>query len=114
MLLVRTEVRPSGIHGQGLFALERIPAGTAVWEFDPAVDDVSAVANGNFSWRTEDGYVTPGDDAKFINHSKTPNLSTTPGLTPVVAMRDIEVGEELTESYDYDLDWPTYAAEFEP
>ena len=110
MLLVRTEVRPSVIHGQGLFAAECIREGQDVWRFDPRIDRISVVASGHFSWRTEHGYVTPGDDAKFINHSRTPNLSTTPGMTPVCAARDIEVGEELTESYEYDLDWPRYAA----
>jgi SET domain-containing protein len=114
VLLVRTEVRSSSIHGRGLFAVERIREGQDVWRFDPRIDQISAVANGHFSWRTEYGYVTPGDDAKFINHSSTPNLRTTPGMTPVVADRDIDAGEELTESYEYDLDWPSYAAEFAP
>ena len=114
MLQVRTEVRPSSIHGQGLFALERICEGEVVWSFDPTIDRISVAASGHFSWRTAHGYVTPGDDAKFINHSQTPNLSTTPGLAPVIAARDIEAGEELTESYTYDLDWPTYAAKLEP
>jgi hypothetical protein len=115
VLLVRTEVRPSAIHGQGLFAAQSIRKGQDVWRFEPRVDQISAVASGHFSWRTEYGYVTPGDDAKFINHSKTPNLWTMPGMAPVCAARDIEAGEELTESYaDYDLDWPTYAATLEP
>jgi hypothetical protein len=115
VLLVRTEVRPSSIHGKGLFAAQRIRKGQDVWRFEPRVDRIGAVADAHFSWRTEYGFVTPGDDAKFINHSSTPNLWTMAGLAPVVATRDIEVGEELTESYaEYDLDWPSYAAEFAP
>ena len=115
MLLVRTEVRSSPIHGRGLFAAERIREGRWVWCFEPRVDQIGAVASEHFSWRTEYGYVTPGDDARYINHSKTPNLWTMAGLAPVVAVRDIEAGEELTENYaEYDLDWPTYAAELEP
>lgn len=111
VILVRTEVRPSKIHGRGLFAVEAVPAGTVVWRFDPSIDKIDAVpASEIFSWRTEHGYVMTGDNAKFINHSKTPNLVTTPGVDPVFAARDIAAGEELTESYDYDLDWPLYAA----
>jgi hypothetical protein len=114
VLLVRTEVRPSSIHGKGLFAAQRIRKGQDVWRFEPRVDRIGAVADAHFSWRTEYGYVTPGDDAKYINHSSTPNLRTTPGMTPVVADRDIEAGEELTESYEYDLDWPTYSSSLAP
>lgn len=106
MLRVRAEVRPSPIHGLGLFALERIPRGTVVWSFDAGVDQLSSSpAPHGYSFRTEHGHIIPGDDAKFINHSATPNLETTPGLTPAVAVRDIEVGEELTEDYAYDPDW---------
>jgi len=115
VLLVRTEARSSPIHGRGLFAAQRIRKGQDVWRFEPRVDQISAVADAHFAWRTEYGYVTPGDDARYINHSSTPNLWTMPGMAPVVATRDIEVGEELTESYaEYDLDWPSYAAEFAP
>lgn len=107
-LKIKTEVRPSLIHGLGLFALNPIPKGTVVWAFDEVVDTLQPSPGGDFSWRTEEGYVIPGDDAKYINHSPEPNLETTPGLTPVVAARDIHAGEELTESYTYDLDWETY------
>ena len=99
-------MRPSQIHGRGLFALEAIPAGAVVWAYDPAVDRIELEPDPNgYSWRVGDSHVVPGDDARFINHSSTPNLSTTPGLSPSVAARDIEPGEELTEDYSYDLDW---------
>ena len=105
-LRVKVEVRQSTIHGKGLFALERIPVGAIVWAYDSKVDRVQPIEEPNgYSWRTNLGYVVPGDNARFINHSNTPNLSTTPGLTPTIAARDIEPGEELTECYDYDLDW---------
>ena len=38
MMLIRTVVRPSSIHGMGLFALERIPKGTEIWRFEPGFD----------------------------------------------------------------------------
>ena len=33
MLLVKTELRSSGIHGLGVFAVDPIPKGELVWEF---------------------------------------------------------------------------------
>ena len=38
MLLVRTRIGPSRIHGIGLFAAEPIAAGTEVWRFTPGFD----------------------------------------------------------------------------
>src|SRR3546814_18826761 len=38
MLLVKTYVAPSRIHGLGLFAAERIPRGARIWEFNPVMD----------------------------------------------------------------------------
>jgi hypothetical protein len=38
MLLVKTEIGPSKIHGIGLFAAEFIPQGTHTWEFTPGFD----------------------------------------------------------------------------
>jgi len=105
-LRVRTEILPSPIHGRGLFALEPIAAGTVVWKYDPAVDRIEIEPDPNgYSWRVFSGHVVPGDAACFINHSSTPNLSTTPGLSPCVAARDIAAGEEITEDYSYDPDW---------
>ena len=38
MLLVRTRLGPSTIHGIGVFADEDIPRGTIVWSFNPLID----------------------------------------------------------------------------
>ena len=38
MLLVKTKLNISPIHGIGLFAVEFIPAKTIVWKFHPAID----------------------------------------------------------------------------
>ena len=37
-MLVKTRVAPSGIHGNGLFAAEPIPAGTPIWRFAAGFD----------------------------------------------------------------------------
>ena len=39
MLLIAVEMRPSAVHGLGVFARAAVPAGTIVWQFDPGVDN---------------------------------------------------------------------------
>ena len=114
-LRVRVHVEPSDIHDMGIFAGERIPRGGIVWRFDPEVDTVIREKPmgvlADWSWREEDCWVVPGDDARFMNHSFAPSVHSH-GSRHVddVAARDIEVGEELTVDYSlFDLDWPTYA-----
>jgi uncharacterized protein len=118
LLRVKTYIALSPIHGLGLFAAEAIAKGTVVWEYDPVLDrrvdaarPLSAEAE-RFAYRVDkDYYIIPGDDARYMNHSETANLSTEPGVTREVATRDIAAGEELTEDYRYCLDWPEWAAE---
>jgi hypothetical protein len=38
MLIVRTYIAPSKIHGMGVFTAEPIEEGARVWVFDPTVD----------------------------------------------------------------------------
>jgi SET domain-containing protein len=43
------------------------------------------------------------DDARFVNHSDTPNIATDYAQDPYgldVALRDIEAGEEITMNYE--------------
>jgi SET domain-containing protein len=116
VLLVRTRVDRSAIHGLGLFAAEHVPRGTRVWcftpgfdlELDPAVlDEQPALLRERLEHY---GYVDPQlsryilccDDARFINHSSNPNLTTDRSLGRHgvdVACRDIAPGDELTIDY---------------
>lgn len=117
MLKVKAEVRASHVHGLGLFAIERIPKGATVWTYDDDVDRIviDKPTNINFAWEIPSAveskmWVVPGDDARYINHSITPNLVTDEdGLSPSYAARDIEPGEEITESYSYDIDYVNYS-----
>ncbi|MFO1461482.1 MAG: SET domain-containing protein [Verrucomicrobiota bacterium] len=116
MMLIRTVVRPSSIHGMGLFALERIPKGTEIWRFEPGFDRTFAPETVQalpplvrdhihwFAYRShEDGqWVLSGDHTCFMNHSEAPNTGTLPDTLPpvtTVALRDIPAGEELTCDY---------------
>jgi SET domain-containing protein len=121
MLLVKTRLEKSRVHGIGLFADELIPKNTVLWRFHPAVDlrmteeAISSLAGPcqeqlrRYTYREKLSglYVLCGDDARFFNHSSTPNCLDTDdgngGLT--IAHVDIQPGEELTCDYRlFDLD----------
>lgn len=116
MILVKTRVQPSNIHGLGLFAMESIPPGTPIWRFEPGFDrefseeQLSAlpeVARAHLQWfsfiERESGHrVLSGDHACFMNHAAQPNTgASADGILPVttVALRAITAGEELTCDY---------------
>ena len=122
MLLVKTRLAASAIHGVGLFAAEFIREGAVVWESHPAVDvrltegQISGLAGPcreqirKYSYREKRTglYVLCGDDARFFNHSDRPNCIDLCGGEVgdiTVAARDIAEGEELTCDYAlFDLD----------
>jgi SET domain-containing protein len=116
MLLVPTRLAQSSLHGLGVFAVAPIPKGTALWRFTPGLDmefDASIVetlpehvrqffAHYGYLDKNVKRIVLCFDDARFVNHSDTPNIATdytqdAYGLD--VALRDIAAGEELTMDY---------------
>lgn len=115
MLLVKTYLGESGIHGIGLFAAQRIPAGTVVWRLEPTLDlELSAgqiealappardqIRKYTYLDLVRKSYVLCGDDARFFNHSDAPNCHDFPDADggTTVAARDIPEGEELTSDY---------------
>ena len=111
MLLVKTELRASSVHGLGVFAAEFIPAGTVVWEFQPDFDfrvseesvatlpEIARAKLLHYSAKWGGGYVISADDARFLNHSEDANLKTMDDPDCDVAIRDINIGEELFEDY---------------
>jgi uncharacterized protein len=116
MLLVRTRVGLSPIHGFGLFAIDPIPSGTAVWQFTPGFDldlDPALLDSQPEHFREvllHYGYVDARlgryilccDDARFINHSDTPNVRADFSDSPYGvdrAIRHIPAGEEITIDY---------------
>lgn len=116
MLLIRTQVRPSSIHGLGLFAVMPVPRGTPIWRFEAGFDRLFPrnspealpdLIREHLNWfayvRREDGaLVLSGDHACFMNHAAPPNTGMPPHALadgPTVALRDIAAGEELTCDY---------------
>lgn len=121
MLLVKTVLKYSPIHGLGCFADQDIPKGTTVWRFDQDIDLIfkeTELEKFPESFREflkiyayspmdeeEKKYILCIDHARHMNHSDDPNLLETPeGLN--VASKNIKAGEELTCDYrEFDKDF---------
>jgi SET domain-containing protein len=86
MLVIKTFIDKSPIHGIGLFAAEDVPEGTIVWTFNPRIDSIIRKDEigdvpehvreflTKYSWTDSDGHFRIGvDNDRFINHSSTPN-----------------------------------------
>ena len=112
MLLIRTRVDRSSIHGVGVFACESVASGMVVWRYHPQFDrTVSAEerAAAPPAFRAYlDAYAYPSadiggamllscDHAKFLNHSDDPNTEERPFIS--LARRPIAPGEEITCDY---------------
>lgn len=98
--------------GYGVVATQLIPAGTITWVMDkldriftlPEVQklpvsyqDILEI----YSFRNSNGnYVLCWDNEKYINHSFKPSCLIT-AYDFQIAIRDIHIGEELTDDYGY-------------
>jgi hypothetical protein len=115
MFVVRTSLRPSPIHGMGVFADEPIHKGQIAWQFDPRVDlcfpvsELSSFPPAMQEHLSIRGYVEMrdgqevmvlcADNSQYVNHSSNPNLVDSEDGQTEVAAREIAVGEELTCNY---------------
>ena len=111
-MLVRCRTGPSPLNGLGVFAEEPIAASQPVWRLDPELDRLIAPVAistlpgaqqeflNRYAYRDHqrDQLVLCGDDARFMNHSPTPNVSEVRDAA-CVALHDIAAGEELTCDY---------------
>lgn len=112
MLLVPTFVGQSSIQGLGLFAAQDVPAGEALWRYEPGIDvtityerieslpDAFRAFLDRYAYTSHDipgAVVVSCDHAKFMNHSEDPNTESRPFVT--VARRLIAAGEEITCDY---------------
>jgi SET domain-containing protein len=117
MIKVKTYLDKSTIPeaGIGLFAAEFIPKDTIVWEYNNKLDllftkeEVNSLSIASqeqirkyiYLDKSLGLYLLCGDDARFFNHSDSPNCYDTYNLNPDVTMsnRDIQIGEEITCDY---------------
>jgi uncharacterized protein len=114
MMMVDTELRPSSIHGLGVFLLEPVRQGELIWRFDARVDRVYSLdevaslpehvqryLRTYSTWNEAAGlYVLCGDNGRFFNHSEEPTtVSNAISFGEDHAVRDLAPGEELTSDY---------------
>ncbi len=114
MLLVKTYLNNSDQHGIGLFAAEDIKKGQVIWELNEVTSRIFwkkqflSICTGlshpslleiiNHSYLKDGNVYFLNDNAKFINHSMSPNIALK-DIKTEVAIKDICAGEELTENY---------------
>lgn len=111
MILVKTVIGLSTIHGHGLFAAEEIAAGQIIWKFIDGLDlDISQEQFDClpqmvqyylrvFAYYDSGRWMMSGDHGRFINHSDNANTITGRFRADLIAARDISKGEEITEDY---------------
>ena len=109
MLLVKTYLNRSQIHGLGVFAAEYIRKGTKVWRFEESFDRVYSPQQfaklpkpardyiRNYGYRVDGQVLLTIDHDHHMNHSEDANTHWRNGH--IVARRDIRKGEEITNDY---------------
>jgi hypothetical protein len=111
------EVRDSGVHGRGVFAVAPIKKGTRILEYlgervshdaaDKRYEDHDENDNHTFLFIVDKNTVIDaavgGNDARFVNHQCSGNCESNIANRRVFidAVRDIKPGEEL--GYDYEI-----------
>lgn len=113
-MMVETELRPSGIHGIGVFLTGPVAAGTVIWRFDSRIDRVYSVDEVTSlplitrqfveiysTWHAlAQVWVLCGDNGRHFNHSDAPNtVSDGIAFGQDVAVADLPAGTELTSDY---------------
>jgi SET domain-containing protein len=117
------EVKPSKIHGLGLFAKKKIPKGTVWWYARPQdvliitreqflkLDSSNKASNMknfietlliySYYERDLDALIFCLDNSRFVNHSIDANSGASEDENGFCAMalKDISPGEEITEDY---------------
>lgn len=117
MLLIKTYLKKSPIHGVGVFASEFIKKGTIIWRFDDFLDqkisltyyhllpEIQKIFINHYGYLSifSQKYIICLDDARYMNHSNSPNTegkydsSNPEGYD--VATRDIFPDQEITCDY---------------
>lgn len=114
MMMVETELKPSPIHGLGVFLTAPVREGELIWRFDARIDRVYTTEEIDSlpehvrrflrtycTWHEPTGlYVFCGDNGRHFNHSDDPStVSDSISFGEDRARRDLRAGEELTSNY---------------
>lgn len=112
-------IRQSGIHGKGVFARKRIPAGTRIVEYrgerittaeaDARYPEDFSVPYHTFLFALDDEWVVDaahgGNLARWVNHSCDPNCEVVieNERLYIESLQSIAPGEELVYDYNFIL-----------
>jgi len=122
MFIIKTHIEKSPIDGFGVFSSVPVKKGETVWLFEPTFDrqftpeqvacfPESArihILKCGFLDKNKNIYYLGIDYDSFSNHSDNPNLTIDKKIScqftdSLIASRDINPGEELTQNYyEYD------------
>lgn len=109
MLLVKTYIDRSPIHGLGVFAAERIPKGTKIWRFVEGFDrcytpkqfaKLPKAARDflkDYAYRVDGEILFTVDNDHHMNHADKPNTVLRSGYA--IAANTIAKGVEITNDY---------------
>lgn len=117
---VYCRLRPSNIHGIGIFAVKKIPKNTdpfrtlnqsqkyirlskkEVGKLDPEIQNIikDYYVSGKKIIEIPNYGLNEFHIACFLNHSGNPNIKTIDGGENFITIRDIEAGEEITSDYN--------------
>lgn len=113
-LVKKLEIRDTKKYGKGIYAKEEIKKGSVVYvldgvevsetECDKMVAD-GLINNDDPLQISRDSYLLLDEVSILFNHSCDPNVALS-GKSTMVAMKDIESGEQIT--YDYSVLVPPY------
>lgn len=113
MFFINLELKPSKVHGLGVFTQESIKRGAAVYRHDPKLDLILTATRfarldqrdqalilhyGGIDKRLR-RYRLPYDNLRFLNHSDSPNVGYDEATDQIIALRDISPGEEILQDY---------------
>lgn len=109
MLVVKTILKEINGKGIGVIADEEIKKGQKVWVFNKFIDiklddkDVPDEAReffDKYAVEYKKGKIMINiNNCRFINHSEDPNIIETGVHKPMIAIKEINKGEEITVDY---------------
>ena len=118
----RIQVRRSGVHGKGVFALQDIPKGEVIIQYVGEIITWKTAQrrhphnandpNHTFYFHINDKHVIDalrgGNSSRWINHSCNPNCEADEVADEVYikSIKKIKAGEELTYDYGLTIDEP--------
>jgi uncharacterized protein len=125
MLMVPVEMKPSEIHGTGIFAKAHIRKNRVLWQFEPSLDRVipplvvkhaepylaAFIRDRGYLSTQKPQWVLCIDEAQFWNFPRKGEEANTrlgdilDGEYLILAARDIDAGEEITIPPESDADY---------